>query len=167
VETLRQDAVCTSFSIQPTYIFAAIFWDIVLWTDVSEERITSSLRVKVSRARKQRAAGAWRSSWYVSPKRRLTYELHSVISQTDSHTKFSPFYHGGVLQSFALPALTSQHTIFWLYLNVSIQIANKLRNLKKKSQKKATFGTAAVRTSNPRDMHASFFRFHFICKRNN
>jgi hypothetical protein len=33
---------------------------------------------------------------------------------------------------FMLPALTSQHTICWLYLNVCIQIANKLGNLKKK-----------------------------------
>jgi hypothetical protein len=40
-------------------------------------------------------------------------------------------YHGGVLWSTPLPALDSQHTIYWLYLNVSIQIANKLGNLKK------------------------------------
>jgi hypothetical protein len=50
----------------------------------------------------------------------------------DSHTRFSPFYHGGVLQSTPLPALASQYTICWLYLNVCIQIANKLGNLKKK-----------------------------------
>jgi hypothetical protein len=28
-----------------------------------------------------------------------------------SHTRFSPFYHGEVLQSTPLPALASQHTI--------------------------------------------------------
>jgi hypothetical protein len=47
-----------------------------------------------------------------------------------SHTGFSPFYHGEVLQSTPLPALDSQHTIFQLYC-VCIQIANKLGNLKK------------------------------------
>jgi hypothetical protein len=36
-----------------------------------------------------------------------------------------------VLQSTPLPALASQHTICWLYLNVCIQIANKLGNKKK------------------------------------
>jgi hypothetical protein len=48
----------------------------------------------------------------------------------NSPTRFSPLYHGGVQQSNPLPALASQHTICWLYLNV--QIANKLGNLKKK-----------------------------------
>jgi hypothetical protein len=35
-------------------------------------------------------------------------------------------------ESTPLPALASEHTICWLYLNVFIQIANKLGNLKKK-----------------------------------
>jgi hypothetical protein len=56
------------------------------------------------------------------------------IKSHPSHTRFSPFYHGGVLQSTPLPALTSQH-ICWLYLNVSLKIANKLGNLKKQKQK--------------------------------
>jgi hypothetical protein len=59
------------------------------------------------------------------------YSLYPLFP--DSHTRFSPFYHGGVLQSTPLPALASQHTICWLYLNVCIQIANKLGNLKKKN----------------------------------
>jgi hypothetical protein len=45
---------------------------------------------------------------------------------------FSSFYYGEVLQSIPLPALASQHTICWLYLNVSLHIANKLGNLNKK-----------------------------------
>jgi hypothetical protein len=58
--------------------------------------------------------------------------LESAIAIIQSyHTRCSPFYHGGVLQSTPLPALASEHTICWLHLNVCIRIANKLGNLKK------------------------------------
>jgi hypothetical protein len=49
--------------------------------------------------------------------------------------KWAQHFSQIILQSTPLPALASQHTICWLYLNVCIQIANKLGNLKKKKKK--------------------------------
>jgi hypothetical protein len=62
----------------------------LVWTDVSEERIASIIRIKNSRARNQREQVAadspriflplrWRR--YVPPKRRFTQDLHGITSQ--------------------------------------------------------------------------------------
>jgi hypothetical protein len=48
-----------------------------MWTDVSEESITSIYRVEISRRRNQPVADAWAPP----PKRQLVYGLHCFISQ--------------------------------------------------------------------------------------
>jgi hypothetical protein len=79
-------------------------------------------------------ARLWQAVWTLVPDIvQFLFVMHAplIIYNPDSHTRFSAFYHGGMLQNTPLPALASQHSICWLYLDVCIQIANKLGNLKK------------------------------------
>jgi hypothetical protein len=53
----------------------------LVWTDVSEERMTSILRVEKSASEEPTWAGDWRLQRYVPPKRRFTQDLHSATSR--------------------------------------------------------------------------------------
>jgi hypothetical protein len=104
-----------------------------MWTDVSKEHFAPYSGSKIIRARNQRVtrfsetSAHIRTTWRYNPENDKIQNWHMILFII----RFSPFYYGEVLQSTPLPALASQHTNCWLYLNVCIQIVNKLGNLTK------------------------------------
>jgi hypothetical protein len=90
--------------------------------------VSGQLHAPAALPPEERASGTnWIGGWVVPRASLDAVEKNLALPVIEVETP-SPYleFYGGVLQSTPLPALASQHTICWMYLNVSLQIANKL-----------------------------------------